>query len=236
MLNKVHLFFEQSGTFKKEFLKLGVVAEDYDIANDFGETDHIIDLFAEIKKAYANEPSIFDTISKDDLIMAFFPCIRFEAQILIEFRGDSYGMRDWNIKDKMLYCIKLQEELTELYKLVNMLFIICYDRKLKLIMENPYSDQHYLKRYWCIKPSLIDYDRRLRGDYFQKPTQYWFLNCEPKDKLVPDCMVQNFIDCKNANRDMKKEHYIQTGAKNKKVARSMIHSDYANRFIREYIL
>lgn len=49
---KVHCLFEQSGTFKKEFEKLGIPAEDYDIFNHFNETDHIIDLFAEIEKAY----------------------------------------------------------------------------------------------------------------------------------------------------------------------------------------
>ena len=49
---KVHCFFEQSGTFKREFVKLGIPAEDYDIQNNFGETDHIVDLFVEIEKAY----------------------------------------------------------------------------------------------------------------------------------------------------------------------------------------
>lgn len=46
---KVHCLFEQSGTFKNEFKKIGIEAEDYDILNDFGETDHVIDLFAEIE-------------------------------------------------------------------------------------------------------------------------------------------------------------------------------------------
>ena len=45
----VYCFFEQSGTFKNEFKKLGVDAIDLDILNDFGETDKIIDLFAEIR-------------------------------------------------------------------------------------------------------------------------------------------------------------------------------------------
>lgn len=76
---KVHCFFEQSGTFKNEFIKLGIPAEDYDIQNNFGETDHVIDLFAEIEKGYNREPSIFDNITPDDLIMAFFPCIYFET-------------------------------------------------------------------------------------------------------------------------------------------------------------
>jgi len=47
-----HCLFEQSGTFKNEFKKLGVEAYDYDIRNDFGETDFQIDLFGEITKAY----------------------------------------------------------------------------------------------------------------------------------------------------------------------------------------
>ena len=50
---KVHCFFEQSGTFKNEFIKLGIPAEDYDIQNNFGQTDNVIDLFSEIDKEYA---------------------------------------------------------------------------------------------------------------------------------------------------------------------------------------
>lgn len=46
---KVHCLFEQSGTFKNEFKKLGYEAYDYDIQNEFGETDNIVDLFAEIR-------------------------------------------------------------------------------------------------------------------------------------------------------------------------------------------
>ena len=36
---KFHLFFEQSGTFKNELIKLGYEAMDYDILNNFGQTD-----------------------------------------------------------------------------------------------------------------------------------------------------------------------------------------------------
>ena len=38
---KVHLMFEQSGVFKNEFKKLGYEAFDYDIQNEFNETDLI---------------------------------------------------------------------------------------------------------------------------------------------------------------------------------------------------
>lgn len=232
----VHCLFEQSGTFKNEFIKLGINAIDYDILSDFGETDRIIDLFSEIRAGYDGKPSIFDDINQDDLIMAFFPCIRFENQIMLNFRGQNKAMKNWNYQQKMKNCMKLQNELTDMYELVNKLFIICLDRGLKLIVENPYSEEHYLRRYWCYPPSIIDRDRRERGDYFKKPTQYWFVNCEPKNNLIFEAITYNNIDCKDAIRKMNFEHYGKTGAKNLKTARSMIHPDYANRFIREYIL
>ena len=74
---KVHCMFEQSGTFKNEFKKLGYEAYDYDIQNNFGETDYLTDLFNEIEKGYGCEASIFDNITENDLIVAFFPCIYF---------------------------------------------------------------------------------------------------------------------------------------------------------------
>ena len=44
----VHCLFEQSGTFKNEFKKLGYEAYDYDIQNAFGQTDYVVGLFSEI--------------------------------------------------------------------------------------------------------------------------------------------------------------------------------------------
>lgn len=78
---EVHCFFEQSGTFKNEFIKLGIPAEDYDIQNNFGETDHVVDLFKAIEDAYEGKPSLFDQIrgGQEDLIIAFFPCIYFSC-------------------------------------------------------------------------------------------------------------------------------------------------------------
>lgn len=45
----IHCLFEQSGTFKNEFKKLGYEAYDYDILNDYGETDYQLDLYKEIE-------------------------------------------------------------------------------------------------------------------------------------------------------------------------------------------
>lgn len=51
-VSRIHLLFEQSGTFKNAFRSLGYEAFDYDIQNNFWETDHVVDLFGEIEKAY----------------------------------------------------------------------------------------------------------------------------------------------------------------------------------------
>lgn len=51
-VNTVHCLFEQSGTFKNQFKELGIQAYDYDVLNDFNETDYQIDLFQEIESAY----------------------------------------------------------------------------------------------------------------------------------------------------------------------------------------
>lgn len=89
---KVHCFFEQSGTFKNEFMKLGYQSFDYDIQNNFGETDYQIDLFSEIEKAYNNDESILDSISKDDLIIAFFPCVYFESTQALYYSMSSINL------------------------------------------------------------------------------------------------------------------------------------------------
>ena len=235
-IRKVHCFFEQSGTFKGEFKKLGYESYDYDILDDYGQTDFQIDLFAEIEKGYKGENSIFDSITPDDLIMAFFPCVRFENQIMLSFRGQSHGMEKWTLKQKMQHDMKLLTELKHNYDLVNKMFIICIDRDLKMIMENPFSEEHFLRRYWCMQPSVIDKDRRLNGDWYKKPTQYWFLNCKPKNNLVFESI--DYLDFNSADmiRQMRKKDIEKTGAKTIKQARSIIHPVYANRFIRQYII
>ena len=113
-INKVFCLFEQSGHFKKAFQELGIPAEDYDILNDFGETDHIIDIFAEIEKAYQGEPSLFDEIRENDLVMAFFPCTRFEDQILLGFRGDMFQQKNYTEIEKIKYARQLHEELAKM--------------------------------------------------------------------------------------------------------------------------
>ena len=64
--------FEQSGTFKNEFKKLGYEAYDYDILNDFGETDYKCDLFNEIEKAYGGWGAYLIPLIKEMLLWLSF--------------------------------------------------------------------------------------------------------------------------------------------------------------------
>lgn len=223
-----HCFFEQSGTFKNEFKKLGHEAYDYDILNDFNETDYQINLFKEIENAYDNKKSIFDNITQQDMILAFFPCTRFEAIIPLKFRGEAIDQKNWDLIKKLEYSMNLQNELTELYNLLSKLVVVAIRKKLKMIIENPYTQPHYLTTYWCLRPTLIDKDRTERGDYYKKPTQYWFINCEPKYNFIFEPL--NYVKRKTIMNTTRKENTSI------KVERSMIHPQYANRFIREFIL
>ena len=220
--------FEQSGTFKNEFIKLGIPAEDYDIQNEFGETDNVVDLFLEIEKAHDGRASIFDNIKKDELIFAFFPCTRFEAKVPLWFRGETYQQKHWDLIKKMECCIKFQNELTELYVLLNKLVIVCIQRNLQLIIENPHTPPHYLTMYWCVKPTIIDKDRTQRGDYYKKPTQYWFINRNANNNLIFEQLES--VETRTIDHEHSKDGL------SRKTRRSMIHPQYANRFIREFVL
>ena len=219
----VHCFFEQSGTFKNEFKKLGINAYDYDILDDFGETDYKIDLFSEIEKAYRGGQSVFERIKSDDLIFAFFPCTRFEEQIQMHFRGTVKQLCGWSEIDKLEYDLDLHEELATLYRLVSKLAIVCLSRNIPLIIENPYSTTHYLVKYWAIPATIIDSDRTRRGDYYKKPTQFWFIGIKPKNNFPIEAIGQN-------QKDKTIENITS------KVERSLIHRDYARRFIQEFII
>src|SRR5574344_2138113 len=178
---KVHCFFEQSGTFKNEFKKLGYDSFDYDIQNNFNETDYVIDLFKNIEDAYDNKPSLFDNITQDDLIMAFFPCIYFCQASMSAFTYTYNNYRKMNVRQKTDAILERSRNREYFYSLLIKLFCIVQVRDIKMIVENPYSGQHYLvlPQNFVMPPTFIDHNRRLRGDYYKKPTSYWFVGCKP---------------------------------------------------------
>lgn len=226
----VHCLFEQSGTFKNEFIKLGIKAFDYDIQNDFGETDYQIDVFTEIENAYDGQASIFDNIDISDLVLAFFPCTRFESGIPLNFRGEASQMKGWNDLNKLENSMQLHEELHRLYILICKLFSISLKGGWRMVVENPYTQPHYLTSYFPIKPSLIIKDRHAEGDYYKKPTQFWFINCEPEQNIVfspiKSVPLMTISNCS----------YRIDSDISRQVMRSMMHPQFADRFIKSYIL
>jgi hypothetical protein len=233
-IRKVHCLFEQSGTFKNEFIKLGIPAEDYDIQNNFNQTDHVIDLFAEIEKAYerrtqnAEVCSIFDTMSSNDLIIAFFPCIYFETMSNMYFSLDSLNNAHKQTDERIIDAIERLEKRTYFHTLLYKLYYLAEHDKIKLVIENPATTPSYLiGTQNFIKPTIIDKNRMTRGDYFKKPTAYWFIGFEPTHGY--------------SYQNDKEQHIVNDMRSAPKAGmcseeRSMISPDYARNFICDFIL
>ena len=222
---KVHLMFEQSGTFKNEFKKLGYEAYCYDIQNNFGETDYQTDLFKAIEDAYDGKPSVFDRVGGEDLIMAFFPCIYFSDMSQILHTWGAYPKYD--TKKATDIVLERSENRQMFYKLCVKMLAVAKMRGIRLIMENPWGTQSYLRHDFITPPALIDKNRNLRGDVFRKPTAYWFINCEP----TFGCSLQQNCAPLRVKKDVSAG---RGGICNKD--RSMISPDYARNFICDFIL
>lgn len=221
----VHCFFEQSGTFKNEFIRLGVPAADYDIQDNYGETDHKVDLFKAIEDAYEGSSSLFDGISQDDLIFAFFPCVYFCQTSMLQFSWNGRNYRNMSDKEKSDIILERLSNRTYYYGLAVKLVTIAKMRGLRLIMENPWGNT-YLQTF-VVAPALIDHNRRLRGDYFKKPTAYWYINCKPT------------VGCSFQVQKQKKT--IESSHKAKFAGmcseeRSLISRDYARNFICDHVI
>lgn len=227
-IKRAFCLFEQSGTFKNEFIKLGIPAEDFDILDEFGQTDHVVDLFQQIDAAYEKKPSLFDRIGPEDIVLAFFPCTRFEAQVQMWFAGTHYSAPKQNDLQKLQYVLKLHEELHFLYTMLCKLFVISIWGGWRLVVENPAQPPHYLTTYFPIKPAIIDRDRTRHGDYYKKPTQYWFINCKPEQNMFFEPIEEHEV--------WNIERRTGNGQVDRKVLRSMMHPQYARRFIKMFLL
>lgn len=258
----VHCFFEQSGTFKNEFIKLGIPAKDYDIQNNFGETDQVMDLFAEIENAYRGGQSIFDSITCDDLIIAFFPCIKFCSvmeQYQHEDMYDAANRKNKNFgtpeyyKRKWSVLRNYSQERFYFYDIALKMTAVVQIKGLRMIIENPWHPTNFTNHFWFVRTSLIDNDRTRRGDYFRKPTAYWFINCEPTHgetyQPTPKHLIKKITSGSGAGKKKRKlksvvgkneldslyiDHKTDSGLCDEQ--RSMISPDYARNFICDFIL
>ena len=96
-----------------------------------------------------------------------------------------------------------------------------------MIVENPYSPMHYLVNNFPVNPAIIDKNRMERGDYFEKPTQYFFINCKPTYGFTEqNDKVKQVVNSK--------QHGLRAGICSEE--RSMISPDYARNFICDFII
>ena len=221
-MNTVHCLFEQSGTFKKEFIKLGYKAIDYDIQNEFGQTDYEIDLFNEIEKGYKEEKSIFDNITSDDFIFAFFPCTYFSGQNNLYWSKSFRWFKTWTTEKVDKYIQERLEKRDLFYSYLVRLVSICNKRKISLMIENPYKGSALINHYTEFPdPSIVIMNRRELGDKMVKPTMFFSFNFTPRNNKIEIL--------ENKHKQVKSNDLGQT-------ERSMITQEFASNFIKKYIL
>lgn len=206
--------------------------------------------------------SIFDSMSCDDLILAFFPCIRFCSvmeQIQHEDfydasqkRCKNFGTPDY-YKNKWRVLRGFSQERFRFYDLALKLTAIMQIRGFRMIMENPWHPTNFTNHFWFMRVSLIDKDRTKRGDFFRKPTAYWFVNSTPtfgesyqptpKDKIRTITAGSGASTTKRKLKGvLEKEELDKSYIDHKSQAgicdedRSMISPDYARNFICDFVL
>lgn len=166
---------------------------------------------------------------QEDLIVAFFPCIYFCDAKVMFFRGVYISQRnkalheimDWNIGESQTRQYYFQS----LMKLVS----VVSKRNLRMIIENPWNTSRgtYLQTNF-ISPTLVDSNRTIRGDYYVKPTAYWFINCTN---------TYGFTEQKNDKPRIVYKEGSKTQVRGVcDQERSMISPDYARNFICDFIL
>ena len=128
------------------------------------------------------------------------------------------------VKRKLYRLFDSMKDMTtraDFYKTLCRLCIIAKRKKFKLIIENPYGKANFLKQFFPIKPGLIVKNRMQWGDFFKKPTQFFFLNC------IPNFFLERIVASPKENNPIEK---------NKGFSRSRISSRFAENFIESVIL
>ena len=188
-----HCLFEQSGTFKNVLKQHGHQAYDYDILNDYKQTDNQIDLFGEIQKAWdklvngKSYSSIFDNMKPgEDFILAFFPCTYFSHQNEAVFKGHRGGEVHNSSADDIKYIINREYRRARYFELFLKFCYVVQELKIPTIIENPYgpNGHNYLNLYSPYRPMYVDMNRSLFGDDKIKPTMFFAINYPMKEQFV----------------------------------------------------
>ncbi len=225
---RFHCLFEQSGTFKNVFKKYGHQAFDYDVLNDYKQTDYIIDLFNEIELEFDNlvnnksNITIFSNMQPDkDFIIAFFPCTYFCDANQLQFRLLIAGKKLEFNNQAVVRLLNRNNERSRYFNLYLKLCFICKEKGIKTIIENPASGgkNNYLACYSPIPVAWHEKDRSLFGDDLKKPTNYFAINFD---------MQENFI---MFDKNIFKQRVLKLRSR----ARSELSSAYADNFYKRFI-
>lgn len=160
--------------------------------------------------------------------MAFFPCIYFTGFTNPRyFTLENNNYKSLSLEEKLDKIIERAHNREMFYELLIKLVGSCLKKDLRLIFKNPYSASHYLYDNFFKQPDIFDKNRMLRGDYFIKPTGYWFFNCSPTYgySMQNDKEKKTIAHSKSAP---------QGGICSEE--RSMISPDYARNFICDFII
>lgn len=194
--------------------------------------------------------------------MAFFPCIRFCSvmeQIQHEDFYDASQKKNKNFGTPDYYRRKWEvlrgysQDRFYFYDLALKLTAVAQIHGLRMIMENPWHPVNFTNHFWFMRVSLIDNDRTRRGDYYRKPTAYWFTNCTPTHgesfQPTPKNKIKTITSGSGALKTAKRmskildketmdKKYIGHASKSGicDEERSMISPDYARNFICDFIL
>ena len=124
--------------------------------------------------------------------------------------------------------LQRSDDRNKFYKLLYKLVAVVEIRGLRMIFENPWNTngEHYLHNNFIQEPTIVDNDRTLRGDYFKKPTGFWFFGCEPTygKSYQKDKKVLTIYHSRGGQAGICSEE------------RSMISQDYSRNFICDFIL
>lgn len=131
------------------------------------------------------------------------------------------------MQEKFDQMIKRADNRNNFYKLLYKMVANVLFRDLRLIIENPFSALHYLHNNFLKEPTVIDINRQKRGDYFRKPTGYWFFNCV-------NTIGESYQKPEKYLTVWEAKSAPQQGLCSEE--RSMISPDYARNFICDFII
>lgn len=158
--------------------------------------------------------------------MAFFPCIYFCESSQCAFKTWHFNYRKLGTKEMYDKIIERIANRAYFFTLLNKLFCVVKMKGLRMIVENPYSEIGYLHDNFD-QPTYIDINRQRRGDYYKKPTQYWFVGCE----MTHGSTFQEPTFTMSIRKSKSASH-----AELCSEDRSMISPDYARNFICDFVI